>query len=107
MPMFDLQAWDEEVKPGETNFVRDFRVNDAETPADKLLISATSDNPAFMPEANIKIESGEFKGEWGNVYNRRMTVTPIAGQKGEAWIVLTLKDADGAERQQRFRLRVK
>jgi hypothetical protein len=29
---FDLQAWDEELKPGETSFVRDFRVNDAERP---------------------------------------------------------------------------
>jgi hypothetical protein len=107
LPLFDLQAWDEEVKPGETSFVRDFRVNDAETPVEKLLISATSDNPAFVPTANIKIESGEFKGEWGNVYNRRVTVTPVAGQKGEAWIVLTVKDAQGAERQQRFRIRVK
>jgi hypothetical protein len=107
LPLFDLQAWDEEVKPGETRFVRDFRINDVETTADKLLISAMSDNPALVPDANIKIESGEFKGEWGNVFNRRLTVTPVAQQKGEAWIVLTAKDADGAERQQRFRLRVK
>jgi hypothetical protein len=84
LPMFDLGVWDEEVKPGEKNFVRDFRVHDAETPADNLLISATSDNPALLPDANIKIESGEFKGEWGNVYNRRLTVTPAAGQKGSA-----------------------
>jgi len=107
LPLFDLQVWDEELKPGETSFVRDFRVNDDETPADKLLVSAMSDNPPFVPNANIKIESGEFKGQWGNVYNRRLTVTPVAEQKGEAWIVLTLKDTDGAERQQRFRLRVK
>jgi hypothetical protein len=107
LPIFDLQAWDEELKPGETTFVRDFRVNDAETAGDKLLVSAISDNTAFVPSANIKIESGEFKGQWGNLYNRRITVTPVAEQKGEAWIVLTLKDADGAERQQRFRLRVK
>jgi hypothetical protein len=107
LPIFNFSVWDEELKPGETSLVRDFRVNDAETPADKLLISATSSNPAFVPNANIKIESGEFKGQWGNVYNRRVTVTPVAEQKGEAWIVLTLKDADGAERQQRFRLRVK
>lgn len=107
LPLFDLQAWDEEIKPGETSFVRDFRVNDSETPADKLLISAMSDNTALVPDANIKIESGEFKGEWGNVYNRRVKVTPVAEQKGDAWIVLTLKDSQGAERQQRFRLRVK
>jgi hypothetical protein len=106
LPMFDLSVWDEELKPGQTRFVRDFRVSDAETPADKLQISASSDNPALVPDADIIIESGEFKGDWGNVYNRRLTVTPIAGQKGEAWIVLTVKDADGAERQQRFRLRV-
>jgi hypothetical protein len=107
LPLFDLQAWDEEVKPGETSFVRDFRINDGETPADKLLVSGMSNNPGLVPNANIKIESGEFKGQWGDVYNRRITVTPVAGQKGEAWIVLSLKDAAGAERQQRFRLRVK
>jgi hypothetical protein len=87
--------------------VRNFRVHDAETPADKLLISGKSDNTAFVSNAGIKIESGEFKGQWGDVYNRRVTVTPVAGQKGETWIVLTLKDEQGAERQQRFRLRVK
>jgi hypothetical protein len=107
IPLFDFQVWDEEVKQGETSFVRDFRVNDAETSAGKLLISGVSDNAALVPNANIKIESGEFKGEWGNVYNRRVTATPVAGQKGDAWIVLTVKDAQGAERQQRFRLRVK
>jgi hypothetical protein len=107
LPLFDLQAWEEEVKPEETSFVRNFNVRDAETPADKLLISATSDNTALVPNANIKFESGEFKGQWGDVYNRRVTVTPVVGQKGEAWIVLTLIDAAGAERQQRFRLRVK
>jgi hypothetical protein len=105
LPMFDLGVWDEEVKPGEKNFVRDFRVHDAETPADKLLISATSDNPALLPDANIKIESGEFKGEWGNVYNRRLTVTPAAGQKGSARVTLTLRDAQGLQRQQTFRLK--
>jgi hypothetical protein len=107
LPIFDFQVWDEELKPGGTSFARDFRVNDAQTPSDKLQITGMSDNTKFVPNANIKIESGEFKGEWGNVYNRRVTVTPLAGQTGEAWIVLTLKDADGAERQQRFRLRIK
>jgi hypothetical protein len=66
-----------------------------------------SDNTALVPNANIKIESGEFKGEWGNVYNRRVTVHRQCRTEGEAWIVLTLKDAHGAERQQRFRLRAK
>jgi hypothetical protein len=41
--------------------VRDFRVHDAETSADKLSISATSDNPALFPDASIRIESGVFK----------------------------------------------
>jgi hypothetical protein len=107
LPLFDLGAWDEVVKTGEEHFVRNFRVLDGETPAVQLVISATSDNPKLVPNTNIKIESGEFKGEWGDLYNRRLTVTPLAGQKGDAWILLTLKDTAGAERQQRFRLSVK
>jgi hypothetical protein len=107
LPLFDFQVWDEQIKEGETSFTRDFRVNDVETPVEELTISAMSDNKALVADANIKIESGEFKGQWGNVYNRRVMVTPVAGQKGESWIVLTLKDADGGERQQRFRIRVK
>lgn len=107
LPLFDLQAWDEQIKPGETSFVRNFRVSDAETPADKLRISALSDKPALVTDANIKIERGEFKDEWGGVYNRRIMVKPAAKQSGEAWIVLTLVDTEGAERQQRFRIKVK
>jgi hypothetical protein len=106
MPFIDIAAWDEELKAGETSFVRDFLVNDAETSADKLVVSAMSDDTQFVPNANIKIESGEFKGQWGNVYNRRVTVTPVAGQKGNAIIALTVSDAQGLKRQQTFRFKV-
>ena len=107
LPLFDLSAWDEEVKAGETSFVRLFGVHDAETPAARLVVSGTSDSTTLVPDVNIKIESGEFKGQWGEAYNRRLTVTPAAGLKGEAWITLTLSDAVGAKRQQTFRLKVK
>ena len=107
LPLFDLSAWDEEVKAGETSFVRLFRVHDAETPAARLMVSGTSDSTTLVPDDDIKIESGEFKGQWGEAYNRRLTVTPAAGRKGDAWITLTLSDAVGAKRHQTFRLKVK
>lgn len=106
MPVFDFSVWDEELKPGETTFVRDFNIRDGETPAEKLLLSATSDTAELVPDGAIKIESGEFKGQWGNVYNRRLTVTPLAGQKGRAVITVSATDADGSKRQQSFKLKV-
>ena len=106
LPVFDLQAWDERLKPGETSFVCDFRVKDTETPFEELALTATSDHPKLIPDANIRIESGEFKGDYGNVYNRRLTVTPVAGEKGSAVILLTLRDAQGLTRQQAFRFKV-
>jgi hypothetical protein len=109
LPIFDLNVWDEEVKPGES-FTRDFKVMDAETPADKddtLKVTATSDNAALVPDANIKVESGEFKNQWGHISNRRITVTPVAGQIGEANISVTVEDADKTQRLQSFKIKVK
>ncbi len=107
MPMFDFSVWDEEVKTGEKSFVREFRVNDLETPAAQLKLTASSSNTALVPNAGIKLESGEFKDQWGGVYGRRITVTPVSGQKGEALITVTATDTAGAKRQQSFKLRVK
>jgi hypothetical protein len=36
-----------------------------------------------------------------------VTVTPVAGQKGEANILLTITDSDGATRMQSFKVKVK
>jgi len=106
MPIFDLNVWEEDVKPGE-RFVRNFKVSDFQTPATGLKVRATSDNAELTPDSAIRVETGEFKDEWNNIYNRRLTVTPMAGQSGEAMITLTLSDADGATRQQSFKLKVK
>jgi hypothetical protein len=61
MPIFDLNVWDEEIKPGES-FTRDFNLSDFQTPSEQIKVTATSDNTRFVPNANIKVESGEFKG---------------------------------------------
>ncbi len=106
LPVFDFNVWEDDVKPGE-NYVRDFSVSDGQTPAEKLGVAATSDNQALVPDSAIKIESGEFKGQCGNISNRRITVTPVAGQKGEANIMVTVKDANKAERMQSFKIKVK
>ena len=106
MPIFDLSAWEEEIRPG-ASLTRDFRVFDFETPVADLVMTAASDQPALIPDSALKIESGEFKGEYGNVYSRRLTVTPVAGKTGEANVILTLADAGGAKRVQSLKVKIK
>ena len=72
-----------------------------------LVVTAVSDHPALIPDSALKIESGEFKGEYGNVYSRRLTVTLAAGKTGEANVILTLADAGGAKRVQSFKVKIK
>ena len=106
MPIFDLSASEEEIQPG-ASLMRDFRVFDFETPVADLVVTAVSDNPALIPDSALKIESGGFKGEYGNVYSRRLTVTLAAGKTGEANVILTLADAGGAKRVQSFKVKIK
>ena len=61
-----------------------FTVGDLETPADSLALSATSANPALVPNANIVFGGGGS--------NRTVTVTPAGGQTGVAPITVTVSD---------------
>jgi alpha-tubulin suppressor-like RCC1 family protein len=65
-----------------------FTVNDFETAASNLVVTATSSNPNLVPEANIMLV--------GAGSNRTLSVTPIAGQTGIAAITVQATDADGA-----------
>ncbi len=106
MPLLDLSVWQYDAKAGET-ITTNFRVFDAETPAAKLLVKLSSDNSALIPDSAMKTESGEYKGEYGEMYDRRLSITPAVGQSGEANITVTLSDADGSEREQTFKVKVK
>lgn len=106
MPILDLSAWEDDLKGGE-GLTRNFRAFDLETPAADLVVSLSSDNSALVPDSALKSESGEFKGQYNELYNRRLTLTPTAGQTGVANITVTAFDADGTKRAQSFKVKVK
>jgi hypothetical protein len=63
-----------------------FRVSDLETAADDLLVTATSNNQAKVPNANIVLAgSGE---------QRTFTITPVAQQSGPVTISLQVSDGE-------------
>ncbi len=61
-----------------------FTVEDDETVPDILQFSASSSNPALLPEANIIFG--------GSSSNRTLTLTPSPGQTGQATITVTVND---------------
>ncbi len=61
-----------------------FTVGDAETAAGSLTVTATSSNPALVPNANIVMG--------GSGASRTATVTPAAQQNGTASISLSVSD---------------
>lgn len=62
-----------------------FMIQDAQTPATNLILSATSSNPTLVPNANVVLSGS------GSVWT--VTVTPAAGQSGSTTIALTVCDA--------------
>jgi len=61
-----------------------FTVNDAETPAANLLVTAVSMGTTLVPNGNIDLG--------GSGANRVVTVTPAAGQTGSALIKISVND---------------
>jgi hypothetical protein len=71
-----------------------FNASDAETPVAQLKVTAHSDNPTLLPEGSVKVEAGEFKNQWDQVFTHRLTVTPAAGQtSGRVRVVVTIEDS--------------
>lgn len=61
-----------------------FTVGDSQTPAGELTVTASSSDQGLVPDGNIVIA--------GEGANRTVTVTPTAGQTGQATITLTVSD---------------
>jgi hypothetical protein len=65
-----------------------FTIGDAETNANKLILTATSNNKMLVPQTNIVFG--------GKDTNRTVTVTPAAQQSGNTIIVITVSDGNSA-----------
>ena len=68
-----------------TNPVLIFQVNDAETPPEELAVTASSDNPAVVPNANLSLTSDQ-SGGW------TLSINPIG--VGYATITIAVSDDD-------------
>ena len=67
----------------------DFMVEDAESPASSLVVTASSSNTGLIPNnpANLTL------GSSGNGTNRTITVTPAGGQQGSSTITVNVSDS--------------
>src|SRR5436189_3185865 len=59
-------------------------VNDVETPASSLVVTASSSNPTLVPDTNILLG--------GNGTNRALVITPATNQFGVSTITLSVSD---------------
>jgi hypothetical protein len=71
-------------------------VNDGQTPAASLTVSASSSNPTLLPNGNITF------GGAGIV--RNVSLNPVSGQTGTAQITITVTDSDNMTAQTSFNL---
>lgn len=77
-----------------------FIVNDVETDATNLVVTATSDNPTLVPNNPANLTFG------GSGENRTLTVTPATGQQGVANIEVVVTDLQGDKATNAFTLTV-
>jgi hypothetical protein len=75
-----------------------FTVGDAETTANKLVLSATSNNRKLVPVGNVVFGGSGSK--------RTVTVTPTSNQSGKSLITVVATDSQGAKTSERFLLTV-
>jgi hypothetical protein len=64
-----------------------FTVGDLETPADQLLVNATSSDQTLVPDGSIYLG--------GTASNRTVTIVPASDQTGSATITITVTDSGG------------
>lgn len=69
---------------GRASTAHGFAVSDAETPAGKLAVRATSSDPVLLPDASITIA--------GEGQTRTISVTPTEGRTGRATITVSVTD---------------
>jgi hypothetical protein len=77
-----------------------FTVGDAETPATKLVVTASSDNQALVPNGERNIQIPPSGAE------RQMIIRPATGQSGVAKITVTVMDSDNNKASTTFELTV-
>ncbi|HPY29633.1 MAG TPA: hypothetical protein PLT00_06060 [Verrucomicrobiota bacterium] len=77
-----------------------FLVSDVETPAGDLVVTATSDNPALVPNNPANLTFG------GAGENRTLTVTPATGQQGLAQIEVVVTDGNNETATNSFKVYV-
>ena len=75
-----------------------FAIADSETPANALVLSRTSSNPALLPTNNIVFG--------GSGTTRTFTITPLPGQEGVSTVGIIVTDGDGATASRTFTVTV-
>lgn len=75
-----------------------FTVADVETPAQNLIVTATSDNTALIPNNPANLVLG------GTGSDRTITVIPSAGQQGVANILVLVTDGDSLSTSESFQV---
>ncbi|MEM1026576.1 MAG: DUF1800 family protein [Planctomycetota bacterium] len=75
---------DQATTPGTSTPAQPFAIDDFNTSADALTVTATSDNTSLVPDSNITI--------MGSGANRTIAVTAAPGQTGTATITVTVSD---------------
>ncbi|MDA1277125.1 MAG: DUF3466 family protein, partial [Verrucomicrobia bacterium] len=73
-------------------------VDDPETSADSLRLSAMSSDQKVIPNQNIVFH--------GSGTNRTFTITPVSGELGRSTITLTVSDTDGASTVRLFDVQI-
>lgn len=84
--------------PGKSTGPIRFAIEDPETPANQLSVSAQSSDPGLVPDANILLT--------GRDTVREVTIMPVAGRTGTAVITVTVKDTGGLSATTAFELKV-
>jgi uncharacterized protein (TIGR03118 family) len=86
------------VPPGHGEVTVTFTVGDRETPADQLTVTSASSNTTLLPAGSLALG--------GSGAERTLTITPAAGQIGDATVTLTVTDTGGLTATDSFTVHV-
>ena len=89
---------DQVALPGQSTGLIPFTVSDVETPAEQLVITATSANQTVLPNANIQLS--------GTGTNRFLVLTPVVSTNVSTTVKVVLRDTGGLSVTNVFRLSV-
>ena len=73
---------------GDSNATLAFPVADLESPAEQIVVSATSDNELLIPPGSLQVQASGSE--------RTLTLTPAPGLFGSAMVAVRAQDPDGA-----------